>query len=61
MRGFGSPQSHFAVESMVDSMAEEIGMDPVQIRRVNILKVGEKMFTGVVLNETATCSSDLPG
>jgi len=53
MRGFGSPQSHFAVESMVDSMAEEIGMDPVQIRRANILKVGEKMFTGVILNETA--------
>jgi len=53
MRGFGSPQSHFAVESMVDSMAEEIGMDPIQIRRANILKVGEKMFTGVILNETA--------
>jgi len=53
MRGFGSPQSHFAVESMVDSMAEELGMDPVQIRRANILKVGEKMFTGVTLNETA--------
>ena len=53
MRGFGSPQSHFAVESMVDSMAEEIDMDPVQIRRANILKVGEKMFTGVTLNETA--------
>ena len=53
MRGFGSPQSHFAVESMVDSMAEEIGMDPVKIRRANILKVGDKMFTGVILNETA--------
>ena len=53
MRGFGSPQSHFAVESMVDSMAEKISMDPVQIRRANILKVGEKMFTGVILNETA--------
>jgi CO/xanthine dehydrogenase Mo-binding subunit len=54
MRGFGSPQSHFAVESMVDSMAQEIGMDPIQIRRANILKVGEKMFTGVILNESAT-------
>ncbi len=54
MRGFGSPQSHFAVESMVDSMAQEIGMDPVQIRRANIIKVGEKMFTGVILNESAS-------
>jgi len=53
MRGFGSPQSHFAVESMVDSMAEVLDMDPVQIRKVNILKVGDKMFTGVVLDDTA--------
>ena len=53
MRGFGSPQSHFAVESMVDSMAELVGMDPVKLREINILKVGDKMFTGVILNETA--------
>ena len=53
MRGFGSPQSHFAVESMVDKMAEELGMDPILIRKKNILNPGDKMFTGVILNETA--------
>ncbi len=53
MRGFGSPQSHFAVESMVDLMAEKIGMDPNQLREKNILHPGDKIFTGVMINETA--------
>ena len=53
MRGFGSPQSHFAVESMVDLMAEELGMDPVKLREKNILHPGDKAFTGVTINETA--------
>ncbi len=53
MRGFGSPQSHFALESMVDLMAEKIGMDPVKLREKNILKSGDKVFTGVTINETA--------
>ncbi|TFG47991.1 MAG: hypothetical protein E4H33_04965, partial [Anaerolineales bacterium] len=53
MRGFGSPQSHFAVESMVDSMADKIGMDPIQIRMKNILQTGDRTYTGVLMNETA--------
>ena len=53
MRGFGSPQSHFAVESMIDLMAEKIGMDPVKLREKNILHPGDKVFTGVTINETA--------
>lgn len=53
MRGFGSPQSHFAVESMVDLMAEKIGMDPVKLREKNILHPGDRVFTGVTINETA--------
>jgi CO/xanthine dehydrogenase Mo-binding subunit len=53
MRGFGSPQSHFAVESIVDMMAEKIGLDPIEIRKKNALKPGEKTFTGVLINNTA--------
>ncbi len=53
MRGFGSPQSHFAIESMVDMLAVELGLDTVEVRRKNILRVGDKMFTGVIVNETA--------
>ena len=53
VRGFGSPQSHFAIESMIDILAAKIDMDPIEVRRKNILRVGDKMFTGVVVNETA--------
>jgi CO/xanthine dehydrogenase Mo-binding subunit len=53
MRGFGSPQSHFAIESLLDMLAAELEMDPIDLRRVNILRVGDKMFTDVVVNQTA--------
>ncbi len=53
MRGFGSPQANFAVESMVDTMAEKLSMDPIKLREKNILKPGDKVFTGVTINETA--------
>ena len=32
-RGFGVTQSAFAVESMMDMLAEKLGMDPVELRR----------------------------
>ncbi len=53
MRGFGSPQSHFAMESMVDMIAADLGLDPVEVRRKNILREGDKMSNDVIVNETA--------
>ena len=53
MRGFGSPQSHFAIESMMDILAEKLGINPVVLRKKNALRPGDKMFTGVVVNNTA--------
>jgi len=53
MRGFGSPQAHFAIESMIDMMADKIGLDAVELRRINMLQPGDSMFTKVVVNETA--------
>ncbi len=53
MRGFGSPQSHFAIESLVDMLASELELNPVELRVRNILREGDKMFTGVIVNETA--------
>jgi CO/xanthine dehydrogenase Mo-binding subunit len=53
MRGFGSPQSHFAIESMVDMLAAELGLDPIEVRRKNILREGDKLSTGVIVNNTA--------
>jgi 4-hydroxybenzoyl-CoA reductase alpha subunit len=35
MRGFGAPQSTFVGESQIDMMADDLGIDPVEIRRKN--------------------------
>ncbi|MGD0879217.1 MAG: xanthine dehydrogenase family protein molybdopterin-binding subunit, partial [Anaerolineales bacterium] len=53
MRGFGSPQAHFAIESMIDMLAAKLGMDPIELRRKNMLLPGDKLFTGVEIDETA--------
>jgi CO/xanthine dehydrogenase Mo-binding subunit len=36
MRGFGSPQVNFAIESMTDIVAHEIGMDPVEFPALHL-------------------------
>ena len=48
-RGFGKPQASFAAELQMDEAAEKIGMDPVEFRLRNILKVGSTTPTGQVL------------
>lgn len=53
MRGFGSPQSHFAIESMIDMLAEKLDMPAIELRRKNVLQTGDKMFTQVQINQTA--------
>ncbi len=40
-RGFGATQAFFAMESVVDQMAEAIGMDPLEFRRRNHIRSGE--------------------
>jgi CO/xanthine dehydrogenase Mo-binding subunit len=51
-RGFGTPQVTFAHESMIDQLAERLGMDPIEIRLKNGLKVGSTTATGQVLRES---------
>jgi CO/xanthine dehydrogenase Mo-binding subunit len=48
-RGFGAPQSLFAMERHMDIAAAQLGMDPVALRRVNLLKAGDTLATGQVL------------
>ncbi len=51
-RGFGVTQSAFAVESMMDMLAEKLGIEPVELRRMNALHVGSVTNTGQVLRES---------
>jgi len=51
-RGFGVPQSAFAVESQMDILAEKLGLSPFEIRRKNALRIGSVTATGQVLRES---------
>ncbi len=46
MRGFGSPQPIFANESLMDEIALQLGIDPVEVRKINGLKAGSITATG---------------
>ena len=45
-RGFGSPQSEFASEVLMDELAEKIGMDPLELRYKNVYRKGATTPTG---------------
>jgi putative selenate reductase molybdopterin-binding subunit len=40
-RGYGCPQGFFAQESVVDELAHELKMDPVEFRRRNAIRLGD--------------------
>ncbi|MBW2369102.1 MAG: molybdopterin-dependent oxidoreductase [Deltaproteobacteria bacterium] len=45
-RGHGAPQLRFAIESQLDMIAEELGMDPIAIRLINARESGEELPNG---------------
>ena len=46
MRGFGSPQVNFAIEAMMDELAERVGKTPAEIRLLNGFETGAVTATG---------------
>ena len=49
-RGFGSPQAMTASESLMDILAEKIGMDPLEIRYLNCFREGDTTNVGSTLD-----------
>ncbi len=45
-RAYGSPQSFLASESLVDELAEKMGMDPLELRYKNVYRPGDTTPTG---------------
>jgi CO/xanthine dehydrogenase Mo-binding subunit len=45
-RGFGAPQTQFAIEAHVDLIAERLGIDPLRLRERNALRPGDTTATG---------------
>ena len=52
MRGFGAPQVHVAHEQLIDELAAELGMNPIDMRRINGFKQGSATATGQVLDQS---------
>jgi len=51
-RGFGAPQSIFALERHMDCIARAVNLSHVEIRRRNFLKPGQSTATGQTVSET---------
>jgi len=43
MRGFGAPQATFSAETQIDLIADELGIDPIEIRRKNAMYPGHEV------------------
>ena len=56
-RGFGQPQMQFGGEQQIDEIARRLGLDPIALRRKNVLVPGERWFGGqeVASNGLAEC------
>src|SRR5208282_3607544 len=50
-RGFGAPQSIFALERQMDQAAKALGLAPEEFRRRNFVKKGETLAVGQVVRE----------
>jgi xanthine dehydrogenase molybdenum-binding subunit len=52
MRGFGSNQAQFAMEGIMDVLAERVGVDGWDVRDRNILNPGDAFGTGQIMRES---------
>ncbi len=50
-RGFGAPQSIFALERHMDKIARVVGLTPEELRRRNFLSTGDRTATGQLLTD----------
>ncbi|MGH7888535.1 MAG: xanthine dehydrogenase family protein molybdopterin-binding subunit [Candidatus Binatia bacterium] len=62
----GSPQTTFAVESQIDIIARQLGLDPVDFRMKNLLNAGDptpfgQKLQGIVVKETLAKAIEVSG
>ncbi len=50
-RGYGAVQGNFALESALDALAEQLHMDPIALRKLNMIKEGETSKIFEVMGE----------
>ncbi len=50
-RGFGMSEIHFGIEQNMDYIAEKLGIDPIELRRINAQKPGGRTATNAVVDD----------
>ncbi len=58
-RGFGAPQTLFAVESHMDMVAAKVGIDPMTLRLKNCVRLRDSLCTGQVMRESVSAEECL--
>lgn len=51
-RGFGNTEAGYAIEVAIDELADKLGMDPIEFRLKNCLRLGDRIPHGQVLEES---------
>ncbi len=51
-RGFGVVQSQFAMETCVNELAEKVGLDPWEMRYLNVVRPGDSLPNGQIADES---------
>jgi CO/xanthine dehydrogenase Mo-binding subunit len=59
MRGFGGPQVNLAHEAQMDALAQELGIDPLEIRLMNAVESGQKVPSGGLIREAGAVKASL--
>ncbi|MFN3754400.1 xanthine dehydrogenase molybdopterin binding subunit [Flavobacterium sp.] len=50
-RGFGGPQGKFVIEAAIVKAAETLGINPAEIQRANLVKEGDELSYGQILQQ----------
>ena len=58
-RGYGAPQAEFALEAHMEDIAGALGLDPIEFKRRNWVKVGDEMDIAPHLGERAVAEEEL--
>jgi CO/xanthine dehydrogenase Mo-binding subunit len=56
-RGFGAPQSIFALERHMDRVAAAVGLEPDELRRRNFVRAGDTLAVGQVIREPVSMNT----
>jgi xanthine dehydrogenase molybdenum-binding subunit len=60
MQGFGNPQVTFAVESLIDELAEKLDLDPIELRLKNYVGLGDTFWGQGPLVRSVVQSDGVP-